>query len=73
MKSTRFLCLALMIKYISKAMDRVSYGLGRVNYKNSYLNNYSEKVSCQANCFNFQSNQDSFFCQAYQIWKSQGT
>ena len=48
-------------------MDGVSYGLGRVNYKNSYLNNYSEKVSCQANCFNFQSNQDSFFCQAYQI------
>ena len=33
-----------------------------VNYKkNSYLNNYSKKLLCQANCFNFQSNQDSFF------------
>ena len=42
-------------------MDRISYGLGRINYKNSYLNNYSEKLSCQANCFSFQSNQDSFF------------
>ena len=34
----------------------------RVNYKkNSYLNNYPEKLFCQANCFNFQSNQDSIF------------
>ena len=29
--------------------------------KNSYLNNYSEKLFCQANCFNFQSSQGSFF------------
>ena len=32
----------------------------RVSYKKSYLNNYSEQIFCQANCFNFQSNQDSF-------------
>ena len=35
--------------------------VARVNYKkNSYLNNYSEKLFCRANCFNFQSNQDSY-------------
>ena len=29
--------------------------------KNGYLNNYSKKFFCQAYCFNFQSNQASFF------------
>ena len=29
--------------------------------KNSYLNNYSKKLFCQAYYFHFQSNQDSFF------------
>ena len=29
--------------------------------KNSYLNNYSEKLFCEAYCFNFQSNQGTFF------------
>ena len=33
----------------------------RVNYKNSYLNNYSDKLFCQTYCFNFQPNKDSFF------------
>ena len=28
---------------------------------NSYLNNYSEKLFCRANCFNFESNQDNVF------------
>ena len=37
-------------------------GLALGNYKkNNYLNNYSEKNFCQANSFNFQSNQDSFW------------
>ena len=34
MKSTRYLCLALMIKYTSKMMDMMDQGLiTRVNYK----------------------------------------
>ena len=44
-KSTRFLCLALIIKYTSKTMDVMGLSLViRVNYKkkNSYLNNYCE-------------------------------
>ena len=45
-KSSRFLCLALIIKYTSKTMDVMGLSLViRVNYKkkkNSYLNNYCE-------------------------------
>ena len=29
--------------------------------KNSYLNNYSEKIFCQAYCFNFFPSQNRFF------------
>ena len=29
--------------------------------KSSYLNTYSKKLFCQKYCFNFQSNQESFF------------
>ena len=49
-------------------MDVMDYLLViRVNYKkkNSFLNYYLEKPFCQANCFNFQSNQDNFFCQTF--------
>ena len=62
MTSTRFLCLALMIKYTFKTIDEMDWLLViRVNYKkNSYLNNYSETLLCQANCFNFFSSQDRF-------------
>ena len=35
--------------------------------KDSYLNNYLKKLSCQAYCFNFQSNQKSLFCQSVKI------
>ena len=43
-------------------MDVMDYLLViKVNYKKSYFNNYSQKPFCQANCFNFQSLQDSFF------------
>ena len=43
----------------------------RVDYKrNSYLNNGSEKLFCQANCFTFQSNQDSFFAKYIKFVKS---
>ena len=56
-----------MTKYIFKTMDMTDKLLDiRVNYKqktkkNGYLNNYSKKFFCQAYCFNFQSNQASFF------------
>ena len=32
-----------------------------VIYKNICLNNYSEKLFCQRDCFTCQSNQDSYF------------
>ena len=38
----------------------------RVNFKNTYLNNYSDKLFRQANCFNFQSNHDSLFVNVQQ-------
>ena len=68
MKSTKFHCLALMRKYISKTMDTMDYLFFlalQLIIKNSYLNNYSEKLFCQANCFDFQSNQNSFFLSIY--------
>ena len=62
MKSTKFHCLVLIMKYTSKTMDTMDQLLViRVNYKNSHFNNYSEKLFCQANCFNFHFNQNSFF------------
>ena len=64
MKSTRFLCLALMVKYTFKIIDMIDLlFVIRVNYKkkNSYANNYLKKAFCQANCFNFFSSQDIFF------------
>ena len=43
-------------------MDVMDYLLViRANYKkNSYLYNYSEKLFCQAYCFNFFSSQNNF-------------
>ena len=35
--------------------------------KNSYLNNYLEKLFCQAYCFHFFYSQNSFFCQSIKI------
>ena len=63
MKSITFLCLALIVKYISKTMDVMDQLLvTKVNYKrNSYLDNYLQKLLCQACCFNFFSSQNSFF------------
>ena len=44
-----------------KKIDIMDYLLVVIdNYKNTYLNNYSEKLFCQVNCFNFQSNLYSF-------------
>ena len=62
MKSKKFHCLVFRTKYIFKVMEMMDQLLvARVNYKkNSYLNNYSKKLFCRANCFNFQSNQDSY-------------
>ena len=42
-------------------MRWISSWLLELIIKNSYLNNYSEKLFCQANCVNFQSYQDSSF------------
>ena len=62
MKSTRFLCLVLMIKYTFKTMDVMNWvKFIRVNLKNSYLNNYSKKLFPQRIFFNFQPNQGSVF------------
>ena len=53
-------CLALMLKYTSKTVDAmISSWLVQLTVKNSFLNNYSEKLFCQAYCFNFQSNKES--------------
>ena len=39
----------------------MSFWLSELIRKNSYLHNYLKKAFfCQAHCFNFQSNQDSF-------------
>ena len=82
MKLTRFLSLALMIKYTSKAMDMMDQLLVfRTNHKKAVIlitiqNSFFVKeivltfssvraAFCQRNCFNFQSNQDSFFDLAY--------
>ena len=57
MKKSKFHCLVLMTKYISKAMYIADLLLvTRISYKNSYLNNYLNKLLCQAYCFDFQSN-----------------
>ena len=59
-KSTRFLCLALMIKYTCKRMDVMDYlVVMRVNYRK--LLKTIKKGLCQANCFNFFSSRNSFF------------
>ena len=46
MESITFLCLALIVKYISETMDVVNQLLvTKVNYKrNSYLDNYLKKL-----------------------------
>ena len=57
MMKSKFHCLILMTKYISKAMYIADLLLvTRISYKNSYLNNYLNKLLCQAYCFDFQSN-----------------
>ena len=56
MKSARFLCLILVIKYTFKTMDVMYKILVLV-----YLNTYLEKLLHQAYYFNFESNQNSFF------------
>ena len=62
MKSTRFLCYALIIKNTSKTMEAIDCSwLLELIIKNSYLNNYSKSIFCQANCFNFFSSQNSYF------------
>ena len=38
----------------------ISSLLLELNIKNSYTNNHSEKLFCQANCFNFRYTHDSF-------------
>ena len=55
MKYIRFLCLALVIKYTSKAMDGMDWLLSTtVNYKNIViLITIKKMLFCQANCFNF--------------------
>ena len=64
MKSTRFFCLDLMIKYTSKTMDVMDYPLvTRVNYikkKTVILITIKKKIFCRANCSNFFFNQNSF-------------
>ena len=60
MKSSKFNCLVLMAKYAFKTIDMMDQLLViRVNYKKTV--NYLEKFSCQAYCFNFQSNKDGLF------------
>ena len=53
MKSRKFHCLLLMRKYISKTMNMIDQLLIIVINlkKNSYLNNYLKKLSCQTYCF----------------------
>ena len=58
LKSTRFICLVLMIK---QWIWWIRTWLLELIIKNSYLNNYSEKLFCQVNCFNFASSQNSLF------------
>ena len=38
----------------------ISSLLLELNIENNYINNHSEKLFCQVNCFNFQYTQDSF-------------
>ena len=42
-------------------MRWISSWLLELIIKSSCLNNYLKKLFCQASCFNYQSNQDSFF------------
>ena len=49
MKSTKFHCVALPTKYISKTMDMmISSWLLELIIRNSCFNNYSGKLFCQA-------------------------
>ena len=49
MESTRFISLASMIKYTCKTIDMMDWLLIiRINYKNSYFDNYQENYFCQA-------------------------
>ena len=51
---TKFHCFVLMTKYILKTMDRqIRSWISELIIKNSYLNNYLEKLLCQAFCFRF--------------------
>ena len=63
-KKISFFCFNDKIHIQNNGYDEFSWILELI-LKNSYLNNYSKKLFCQAYYFHFQSNQDSFFYQEY--------
>ena len=56
-----FSCFDDKIYIQNNGPDGLALGYQSYLEKDSYRNNYLKKLYCQAYCFNFQSNQDSFF------------